>query len=376
MKKILFVFPDMSQGGTPYLLQLLSKELQNYYDCRLAVFNNIQQYTFHGTIYDLKAPTTGNPILILYYIFKRIFLLQRIVKRDKIDIIFSHALIASFISVLVKKYFRLKNPLILEFHTPIEMGVKDMGLAGYISKKIIIKNRKYINKIVCVSEGLREEVHNLGFPYEIIEKIHNPVDIGLVQKSIKSEPEADMAVLVGKSRPVIMSAGRLARAKNYFLLLDAFDIVRKKIDASLIIIGDGSLRSELIAKAESLGIAQYVMFPGWKDNPFNWIAHADVFVLSSSWEAFGNVIIEAFVCNTPVVSTDCPVGPREIITHGVDGLLANAEDKNDLAGKILLLLSDKKLYNALKKNGRKRADDFKIENQAKNYIKVLDPFLN
>lgn len=376
MKKILFVFPDMNQGGTPYLLQLLSRELGHYYDCRLAVFRNIQQYTFHGKLYDLKAPTTRNPLLIVFYIFKRIFLLQRIIKNDTIDILFSHALIASFISVLVKKYFRVKIPLVLAFHTPIEMGVKDMGFAGRISKRIIIKNRHYIDKIICVSEGLREEVHGLGFPYEMIEKIHNSVDIEQVHASIKDDPDDDMTAFISDSKPVVLSAGRFARAKNYFLLLDSFAIVRKKINASLIIIGDGSLRNDLIERAENLGISRDVAFPGWKDNPFNWIAHADVFVLSSSWEAFGNVIIEAFACGVPVVSTDCPVGPREIITHGVDGLLVNAEDKNDLAEKIIMLLSDRKLCEELKKNGRKRAENFKIENQAKNYMRVLDPFLN
>ncbi|HQO04381.1 MAG TPA: glycosyltransferase [Spirochaetota bacterium] len=366
----------MNQGGTPYLLHLLSKMLSKYYDCRLAIFRNIQQYSFSGKIYDLKSPSSRNPAKILFYIFKRMILIRNIIKKDGIDLLFSHALISNFIAILVKKYFKLDIPLIVTFHTPVKMGVKDMGAPGYIAKWIIVRNMKYIDKIICVSEGLRQELHSIGFPLELIVKIYNPVDIELVKKSITKEPDKEFAIMKENPGTIIISAGRLVKAKNYSLLVEAFNIVRKKKKCKLIIIGDGSQMEELTEKVDRLGLSGEVIFPGWKDNPFNWIAHADVFVLSSSWEAFGNVIIEAFACNTPVVSTDCPVGPGEIITHGVDGLLANAEDKDDLAAKILLLLSDEKLYNALIRNGRKRADDFKIENQAKNYVKVLDPFLN
>jgi glycosyltransferase involved in cell wall biosynthesis len=375
MKKVLFVFPDMDQGGR-HIAPALSKELKNHFDCRLVIFKNVQHYTFHGKIYDIKSPTSKNPFKVLYHIIKRILLIGRIVKKEEIDILFAHALISNFICVLVKKYFRLNIPLILTFHTPLEMGIKDMGIAGRISKRIIINNKKYINKIICVSEGLRKEVFNLGFPMNLIETIYNPVDIDTIRKSIQPMPDKDMASMKKNSSAVILSAGRLAKAKNYYLLLEAFEIVRKKINSKLIIIGEGSLKNDLIKKAEDLGISRDVTFPGWKNNPFNWIAHADVFVLSSSWEAFGNVIVEAFACNTPVISTDCPVGPGEIITHGIDGLLANPFDKHDLAEKILYLLSDKNLYNSLRKNGMKRANDFKINNQIQSYIKAIDALCN
>ncbi len=375
MKKVLFVFPDMDQGGTPYLLQLLSKELKNHFDCRLVIFKNVQHYTFHGKIYDIKSPTSKNPFKVLYHIIKRILLIGRIVKKEEIDILFAHALISNFICVLVKKYFRLNIPLILTFHTPLEMGIKDMGIAGRISKRIIINNKKYINKIICVSEGLREEVHNLGFPMEIIDKINNPVDIATVRKSIKPRPDKEMSDIKQNTETILLSAGRLVTAKNYTLLLEAFKLVRKTVNAKLIIIGDGPLKNNLLIKAKDLGIAGHVAFPGWQSNPFNWIAHADLFILSSSWEAFGNVIIEALACNIPVISTDCPVGPREIITHGVNGFLADPEDKNDLAKKIIHLLSDRRLYESLRRNGRKRADDFNISHQAESYIRSFNSLL-
>ena len=110
---------------------------------------------------------------------------------------------------------------------------------------------------------------------------------------------------------------------------------------------------------------------GFQGNPYKYIAKATFLVLSSLWESFSIVIIEAMACGVPVISTRCPNGPEEIITAGVNGLLGPAGDVDALAGAMLRLLKDKPLSRRLAEAGRKRAEDFRIEKMVAEYERVF-----
>lgn len=125
--------------------------------------------------------------------------------------------------------------------------------------------------------------------------------------------------------PVIISAGRLNAIKNFPLLIEAFKLVRGKRNARLIILGEGEEREKLEEMIQDLGLDQDVDMPGFAENPFNYIAKANVYALTSFSESFSMALIEALAVGTPVVSNDCPHGPREVLENGRLVPLGNSE---------------------------------------------------
>lgn len=173
------------------------------------------------------------------------------------------------------------------------------------------------------------------FPKKIQQKIiiiPNPVLLG--SSSILS-PDITLS---GNLK--IVGMGRLSSEKRFDLLIRAFGQIHEKHGATLIILGEGPLRQELIALRDRLGLTNIVNFSGQIKNPFSVIKQANIFVLSSEYEGFPNSLLEAMACGIAVISFDCPSGPRNIIRHGVDGLLVPPLDVEGLANAIDRLLSD------------------------------------
>ena len=186
--------------------------------------------------------------------------------------------------------------------------------------------------LVAVSDGAAKDLgETLGLCRGHVKTIYNPVVFpGLIQMSYEEVPD-----LQDIQSPIILAAGRLAREKDYPTLLKAFSRVLSHGPAKLIILGTGELEAELKAQAVQLGIADHLIMPGFVDNPYAWMRRANVFVLSSAWEGFGNVLVEAMACGTPVVSTDCPSGPAEILEGGKWGRLVPVGDHEALSEAIL-----------------------------------------
>ena len=157
----------------------------------------------------------------------------------------------------------------------------------------------------------------------------NPTDF----KEIRSKAQESVTV----SRPYILNVGRLEKAKNQLLLLQAFAIIHSRIPHDLVIVGSGSLKSELQRKAVVLGISERVIFTGLQENPYSWMAHADLFVLSSLHEGLPNTVIESLVCGTPVVVTRGKGGTVELM-KGEQAKFIAEMDPMSLAMKIELAL--------------------------------------
>jgi glycosyltransferase involved in cell wall biosynthesis len=172
-------------------------------------------------------------------------------------------------------------------------------------------------------------------------------------------------------RPLIVACGRLAPQKGYPDLLDAFTGLRRELGAHLWIVGEGPQRAELERTIAARGLGDVVRLLGFQKNPYAYMAAADVFVLSSLYEGFGNVIVEAMATGRPVVSTDGPSGPAEIITDGENGLLVPVSDAPALASAIRRVLTDPALAQRLGAAGRRRADDFHIRTSAAAYADVF-----
>ena len=162
-----------------------------------------------------------------------------------------------------------------------------------------------------------------------IETILNPVDAEAIAR-LASEPILH-PWLKQKTWPVIVSVGRLVRAKQFGLLLHAFALLRPALDARLMICGSGGQHDRLQALATRLGIADRIELLGYQSNPFRYVAAADLFVCSSLFEGSSNALIEAIALGTPCVSTDCPSGAREILDDGRLGPLVPVDDPVALA---------------------------------------------
>jgi glycosyltransferase involved in cell wall biosynthesis len=134
--------------------------------------------------------------------------------------------------------------------------------------------------------------------------------------------------------PVIVCAARIERYKGYETLLSAFESLRKRIDAKLVILGNGTLMEATRHKVAALGLSQHVDFLGFVVNPFPYMKHAQACVLASEHEGLPNVLIQAMAFGTPVVSTDCKSGPREILCDGRFGQLVEVGNEAALASAL------------------------------------------
>ena len=179
----------------------------------------------------------------------------------------------------------------------------------------------------------------------------------------------------GRDGDLIVCVGRLSREKDQRTLLRAVSLLPADRPWQLAIIGDGPDRPALEAFARSNGISQRVLFTGQVEDPFVWMRKAGVAVCSSIYEGLGNSIIEALACGTPVVSTDCPYGPREILQGGRYGTLTPVGDAAAMAAAIAAALKGE----PDRRSFMRRSLDYTVEHAAESFLQIvadLDPRLN
>jgi glycosyltransferase involved in cell wall biosynthesis len=225
--------------------------------------------------------------------------------------------------------------------------------------------RNYPNaeQVICVSRGVANDlVRHVPAVSDKLRVIHNPVALDACERDAPLHPWLSQQL-----HPVILGAGRLSPQKDFATLLRAF--ARLEARLHLIIIGDGPERNRLLRLAHELGIAHRVALPGFVSNPRAYMASAALFVLSSRWEGFGNVLVEAMAEGTPVVATDCESGPRDILMDGLLGPLAPVGDHETLALAMRAALSAPTDSSRL----RDRAADFSPARIAERYLQELLP---
>ena len=220
--------------------------------------------------------------------------------------------------------------------------------------------------VVAVSKGVRHSVSSkAGVPKERITTIYNPVVTPRLTVLSREAPTHPW--LAGNGPPIILSAGRFVRVKDFPTLIRAFHKLSIVTPARLILLGDGSQREDLTALAHRLDLEDRVSMPGWADNPYAFMARASLFVTSSRMEGLQNVLIEALACGCPCVSTDCPSGPAEILEGGRIGRLVPIADVEALAEAMRLTLEAPPPRTLL----LKRAEYFSAENSIAAYDRLI-----
>lgn len=233
--------------------------------------------------------------------------------------------------------------------------------------KVLYKN---VDKIVTVSKGVANDASEfLGYPLEKFNVIYNPiVDEGLLE--LMNE-EVEHEWLDNDNYKVLLSVGRLVKQKDLVTLIKGFKLAKQKDNSlKLIIIGEGPEKSKLVSMVKEYNLEKDIVFQGFVQNPYPFMKKADIFILSSQWEGFGNVLVEALATGVPIISTDCPSGPSEILDHGKYGKMIQVGDYNHLSEEIVAIINQNN--HELQFLRKKRAEEFTVQIAKEKYIYLIN----
>jgi glycosyltransferase involved in cell wall biosynthesis len=279
--------------------------------------------------------------------------LARLLTNNPPDILFSTSSGMNLAAALAHTVSRCRARLVLSERNVLSRG-------GGPRRRLLITLKRVVysraDLVTAVSHGVaRELVSAVGVDEARVHVVYNPV---IDDQLLPAAGQPVKHRCFSAETPVILAAGRLVAEKDFQTLLKAFALVRAEVEADLFILGEGPLRMTLETMARDLGVGPDTHFAGFDKNPFKYMRASDVFVLSSRYEGLPGVLIQAMACGAPVVATDCPSGPAEIIEDGNTGLLVPVGDPTALAHAILRILGDAELRAVLSENGRTAASRF------------------
>lgn len=309
-------------------------------------------------IVDLKAKRTlySLPSLVQY------------IRAEKPKALLSTMYHANIIAIWAKIIARvplrlaIREAITTSFSIRFEQSVRGRWIIPILIRKFY----KYADVIIAISQGVAQDLKKFAeLPQERIQVIYNPIDLS---KALSLADEYIDHPWFRSNHYVILGVGRLDPQKDFDNLIRAFALVKRSYPAKLMILGEGKERPKLERLIKDLGLEEDVSLPGFVDNPYKYIRRSSVFVLSSKYEGFPNVLVEAMALGTPVVSTDCPSGPAEILENGKWGKLVPVGDPKALADAINQTLEHNNLDRKLL---QERAKEFSLEHIIPIYLEVL-----
>jgi glycosyltransferase involved in cell wall biosynthesis len=366
-KKILFFIYEMGAGGAARTL--------------LNIINNLNRERFQPVLVTLNyngsyESELNDDVTFIKLDTKRlsrsIFKLASIIRKENIDLVFSTIPRVNTIATLatIFSFTKCKN---------VVREADNLG--GTFKEKIQLLLFGLVyrmsSQVVSLSEGVKENlVLKYKLPGKRIKVIYNPVDLEKISVLKSEELDEQHDKIFRQGGKVILTAGRLVAQKDQATLVEAFRVLQKEVQASLIILGEGPLKQDLERQLDSAGLREKVYFLGFQRNPYKFISRADLFVLSSKHEGFSHVIAESIASGTMVVSTDCKSGPAEVLEGGKYGFLCEVGNSQEMSGKMieaLTLPEDEK--DMLRNAGIKRARAFDAKVIVKEYEEVFDEVL-
>lgn len=287
------------------------------------------------------------------------------INRIKPDVILSTLERLNFALLLARPFIQKKAKIVIrEANLPSKTIHLYHSYQKFIYQSMYRRLYPLADQIITQSDRMRQEILDFtGIREERVTTIHNPIDVSLITNlASKFNP------FQGTTGKTIVSVGRLEYQKGFDILINAFKLVNNRYpDSNLFILGEGSLHGELLNLAVSLDISNNVHFIGFQDNPYPYMQNADLFVLSSRFEGFPNVLLEALACNSKIVATDCHSGPSDILNQPEYGLLVPPEHVQNLADGIIRGLSDELIGS----KGYIRAMDYDCRKITDLYEKIL-----
>ncbi len=359
--KITFFSPNLAGGGAERIIAILAAHFsEKKYDVDLVLANATGPYL-------VSIPDS---VRIIDLQCKRVFFslpgLIKYLKVEQPNVLFTSQMHSSTIALWAVKLASVDTSVFIRQPTMLMPYYENKSLTSIFRQKLFLETARLAKKVIVTSEAMAEEFQALSkVSKDKVEVIYNPVPVDAIQEK-SSEPIEHLWFKEGEP-PVILAVGRLVAVKDFKTLIRAFDIAQKKIPCRLIILGEGTLRSELEQLVEKLDLSELVQLQGFVNNPYQYMKHSKVFVLSSLWEGFPNGMVEAMACGMAIVATDCEGGASEILEYGKWGELIPVGNEELMAQAIV-----KSIISEKKPNTFERVKDFSVDVTFKKYYKVFN----
>lgn len=367
VKKIAVVLPDLRGGGAERLHVYLANDwVERGYLVQFVLMRG------HGELLPLLSPKVTIVELGADRIRQVIRPLRHYLKQSRPDIVLSAMWPLTSASVVAWMLSGRHGRLFLSDHNQLSVScVRELKVAPVFLKTLIRSTYPFASGIIGVSQGVKDDLCRLGgFDEARVKVIYNPTATG-ISPHRESREVREQLWGAGFDHH-ILSVGTLKEQKDHRTLIRAFARLSRDFNAKLTILGEGQLRAGLESLIAELGLQSRVSMPGFITDPYPWFRSADLFVLSSQWEGFGNVIVEALECGVPVVSTDCPSGPAEILENGRYGKLVPINDPAALSDAMGASLTQAQDREAL----MNRAKVFSVSNISDQYLEYCLPAEN
>lgn len=366
MISVLFVRPNLCQGGADRVTRTLLRALpRDRFATTLALVHDIGEMR-EGLPPDVNVMSLGGGRA-----FAAAPALARAIKKLRPDVVFSTSGGTNLPAILaVEATGHRCRVVVSERNVLFHGGLTPKRALATAAKRVLYP---LADAVTAVSSGVADDLsRQLSMPRGRIQVVYNPVVTDEVRQG--AQESCAHPFFAPGALPVVLGVGRMVREKAFDVLLRAFASVRQRIEARLVILGEGPLRGELALLTQRLGVAGDVDMPGFDPNPFKYMARASAFVLSSRHEGLPGALIQAMACGAPSISTDCPSGPAEIIEAvGREGILVPVDDVEELAKAIDSVLSSPRLRATLSEHGRRAASRFGVDSSLARYMEAIWP---
>ena len=295
---------------------------------------------------------------------------KKVVDKAVPDVILGIDIHCNLIISLLKLLFYRKTKIILTTHINLDDNIEQRSdiLLKFLLRKFVNFFYNRADSLVFVSKHLAENcINRFQLKTNLISTIYNGIPL---KKTLNFKHK-------NRKENIIVTISRLVEQKDHFTLLNAFSLLQKHVsNAHLWIISDGNKRNKLENYAKKLKVQNKIRFFGWVKDIFPYLKKASFFVLSSKREGFALVLVEAMSQGLPVISTDTPFGPREILDNGKYGILVPMKDPKAMAKAIYELLTDRRKYNYYAQKSLERAKYFSLDQMLNAYKKVILDVIN
>jgi glycosyltransferase involved in cell wall biosynthesis len=362
-KTVAFFLPELCGGGAERMILNLIPEVR-----RLGYEPLLLLSKRDGALDGMVPPGTETVVLGASSVMRSFFPLVRFLRQRRPTLLVSSFGHPNIISLWARALAGVDVKVILMQHGILTNDIIDMPSLQYRALPFLYGAfGRMADAIIAVSSGTADDLaRRSGLPRKDMTVIYNAAVTDRLYE--QAEEAIEHPFFVEGGPPVFLGSGRLVLQKDFPTLLDAFALFRKKHDGRLAILGIGPLEESLKARCSELGLNDDVAFLGYRINPYPFMKRASAFVLSSRHEAFGIVLVEAMALGTPVVSTDCPSGPTEILKGGEYGALVPISDPPALARAMENVLKERVPAEMLKS----RAAAFTVDAVARQYVDLFD----
>jgi glycosyltransferase involved in cell wall biosynthesis len=358
-------------GGAERSLIPLAKELDNNgHELTLLLMktpeNNLIFNQFPGKVFIPNSSSGMDKLKIWMNLNKLVATTDLIIATSELT--------PTYITWLLSLWYR--KPLIADVQVYLSRWIKDSNkpIHNHLCRFIYPR----ISYIRCVAEGVAEDLlSNYNVPDKNLSTIYVPFELEEIQQVAELPIPTSHSQIF--SKPTIVTVGRFTSQKRFDVAIEAFNYFYKQysIDANFLILGDGELRPQLEKQVKNLGLTDRIFMPGFVENPHAYVKSSQVFLLSSDYEGLPRVLIEALAVGCPVVATNCPSGPDEILKGGeCGGLLTPMGEPEKIGQAIAQVLTNPELSQKLHKSGLQRAKDFSTQTVVQQYQNLINQALS